>query len=274
MKRLVHSLPAILWGVVFLFAWELFVKFRNIKPFLLAAPSAIGKELWRDVKKGFDNGSSNWPYVVKNSFIVSAAKLTATNAAIGLLLGALAGVAVALLAQRFQSVGSLLRPLSSAFNTMPIVALGPIFYNLFGATSEGARRIVVGLVAFFPVFVNTLKGLTQVDPVHEELMRSYAASDTAFLRMVRLPNALPFAMTGLRIAASLSVIAAVVVEYFGGAQNGLGARVSSAMKQTQTGKGWAYISAAIFLGLSFYGLGLLCERMVMPWVTRRREADS
>lgn len=274
MKRVGRSFPALIWGALFLLAWEAFIKVRDIKPFLLAAPSAIGRELWRDVKRGFDNGDSNWPFVVKNSFILSSARVTATNAIIGLILGTLAGLFVALVAQRFPAVGAVLRPLSSAFNTMPIVALGPIFYNLFGATSEGARRIVVGLVAFFPVFVNTLKGLNQVDPVHEELMRSYAASDTEFLRLVRLPNALSFAITGLRIAASLSVIAAVVVEYFGGVQNGLGARVGSAMKQTQTGKAWAYITAAIVLGLTFYGLGLLLERAVMPWVTRRRVADS
>lgn len=274
MRRVGRSLPAVIWGALFLFAWELFVNIRDIKPFLLSAPSAIAKELWRDVKRGFDNGESSWPFVIDNSFILSSARLTATNAVIGLVLGAVAGLVVALLAQRLAIVGSLLRPVSSAFNTMPIVALGPIFYNLFGATSEGARRIVVGLVAFFPVFVNSLKGLTQVDPTHEELMRSYAASDSAFLRLVRLPNALPFAITGLRVAASLSVIAAVVVEYFGGVQNGLGARVGSAMKQTQTGKAWAYITAAIALGLLFYVLGVVLERAIMPWATRRRAADA
>jgi NitT/TauT family transport system permease protein len=273
-KRVQRSLPALIWGALFLLGWELLVKVRNIKPFLLAPPSAIGKELWRDLSRMFDEGDSSLPFALKNSFVLSAAKSTATNAFIGLVLGSLVGVLIALVAQRFASVGSTLRPISAAFNTMPIVALGPIFYNLFGATSEGARRIVVALVAFFPVFVNTLKGLTQVDPVHEELMRSYAASDSVFLRLVRLPNALPFAITGLRVAASLSVIAAVVVEYFGGVQNGLGSKVGSAMKQSQTTKAWSYITAAIALGLAFYALGVVLERRVMPWMTRRNAADS
>jgi NitT/TauT family transport system permease protein len=273
-KRVQRSLPALAWGALFLFAWEMLVKVRNIKPFLLAPPSAIGKELRRDLARMFDEGDSNLPFAIKNSFVLSAARSTATNAAMGLILGAFVGVLVALVAQRFSAVGSILSPISAAFNTMPIVALGPIFYNLFGATSEGARRIVVALVAFFPVFVNTLKGLTQVDPVHEELMRSYAASDSAFLRLVRLPNALPFAITGLRVAASLSVIAAVVVEYFGGVQNGLGSKVGSAMKQSQTAKAWSYITAAIVLGLAFYGFGVLLERWIMPWMTRRKAADA
>jgi NitT/TauT family transport system permease protein len=274
MKRLQRSLPALVWGALFLFAWEMLVKVRNIQPFLLAPPSAIAKELKRDLARMFDEGDSSLPFAIKNSFVLSAARSTATNALIGLVLGAFVGVLVALVAQRFASIGAILGPISAAFNTMPIVALGPIFYNLFGATSEGARRIVVALVAFFPVFVNTLKGLTQVDPVHEELMRSYAATDSAFLRLVRLPNALPFALTGFRVAASLSVIAAVVVEYFGGVQNGLGSKVGSAMKQSQTAKAWSYITAAIALGLAFYVFGLLLERWVMPWMTRRKFADA
>jgi NitT/TauT family transport system permease protein len=273
-NRIQRSLPALVWGALFLFGWEMLVKIQNIQLFLLAPPSAIAKELRRDLSRVFDEGDASLPFVLKNSFVLSAAKSTATNALIGLLFGACIGVLVALVAQRFAAIGSILSPISAAFNTMPIVALGPIFYNLFGATSEGARRIVVALVAFFPVFVNTLKGLTQVDPVHEELMRSYAASQSAFLRLVRLPNALPFAITGLRVAASLSVIAAVVVEYFGGVQNGLGSKVGSAMKQSQTAKAWSYITAAIVLGLAFYLLGLLVERWVMPWMTRRKAADS
>jgi NitT/TauT family transport system permease protein len=184
-------------------------------------------------------------------------------------LGAIAGLAVALIAQRFELLRSVITPLSAAFNTMPIVALGPVFYNLFGPTSDVARRVVVALVAFFPVFVNSLKGLTQVDPVHEELMRSYAAGSGQFLRLVRLPNALPFAITGLRVAASLSVIAAVVVEYFGGLQNGLGSRVANAMKLSQTPKAWAYIASAIAMGLLFYVGGLVLERLAMPWHAHR-----
>lgn len=256
MNRVLRALPAMVWGAGFLVAWELFVSIRNIKPFLLPAPTAIWKSLQQN-----------------HELVRNAAKTTAVNAVVGLVLGSLAGGLLALVAQRFRSVRTIVSPLSSAFNTMPIVALGPIFYNLFGATSEGARRIVVALVAFFPVFVNTLKGLTQVDPVHEELMRSYAASDLEFLRKVRLPNATPFAITGLRVGASLSVIASVVVEYFGGVQNGLGSRVGSAMKQSQTPKAWAYISAAIAMGLFFYGAGLLLERLTIPWQARRKSAD-
>lgn len=257
MKRLTSTAPAFLWGVGCLIAWEVFVKARDIKPFVLPAPTAI-----------WDAFRSN------QSGIIDTAKATGTNALIGLILGSLIGIGVALIGQRYRRVRQALNPLSSALNTMPIVALGPIFYNMFGATSDVARRAVVALVVFFPVFVNTLKGLTQVDPVHEELMRSYAAPDRKMLRLVRVPNALPFLLTGLRIAASLSVIAAVVVEYFGGLQNGLGSRVSSAMKLSATAKAWAYIAAACVLGLVFYVAALLLERVVMPWQAKRKSSVS
>ena len=261
MKRIERALwavvPPIAWGGLFLLAWEWFVKVRHIKPFVLPAPSAIWKQFGT-------NRTGIW----------DTARATGTNALVGLILGVVIGVGVAFVAQRFGLVGRVISPVSAALNTMPIVALGPIFYNLFGATSDVARRFVVVLVVFFPVFVNMLKGLTQIEPVHEELMRSYAAGDSRILWLVRLPNSLPFLLTGIRIAASLSVIAAVVVEYFGGLQNGLGSRVSSAMKLSATPKAWAYILAACTLGLLFYVAALLLEFAVMPWQNKRKAAAS
>lgn len=248
--------PPLAWGALFLFGWERFVIWRDIKPFLLPAPSAI----WEQLRV---NKSGIWQTAIN----------TGTNAVIGLVAGIFVGFMVAFVAQRFEIVRALIAPLGAALNTMPIVALGPVFYNLFGSTSDTARRVVIGLVAFFPVFVNTLRGLTEVDPVHTELMRSYAASESAFLRLVRLPNALGFTITGIRIAASLSVIAAVVVEYFGGLQNGLGSRAASAMKLSATAKGWAYVAAACALGLCFYLFAVILERLAMPWQARRRAAD-
>jgi NitT/TauT family transport system permease protein len=253
-ERLLTIAAPLAWGAIFLVAWEQFVNVRDIKPFLLPAPSRIWDQIWAN-KTGIWDATLN----------------TGSNALWGLVLGSLAGVAVAFVAQRFGFVKDLIAPLSAALNTMPIVALAPVFYNLFGTTSLTSRRVVVALVAFFPVFVNVLKGLTQVDPVHRELMSSYAAGETTFLRLVRIPNALPFFLTGLRIASSLSVIAAIVVEYFGGLQNGLGYRVTSAMKNSATPRGWAYISAACALGLVFFCVAVILERLAMPWHRHRRE---
>jgi NitT/TauT family transport system permease protein len=255
--RLGQIIPPLAWGALFLLAWERLVIWRNIKPFLLPAPSSI----WRQLRVNSDQ-------------IIQTSKATGSNALTGLLIGAVLAVLIAFAAQRFSVIGGLLAPIAAAVNTMPIVALGPVFYNLFGSTSDTARRVVVALVAFFPIFVNTLKGLTQVEPVHEELMRSYAASGSMFLRLVRIPNALPFLLTGLRIGASLSVIAAVVVEYFGGLQNGLGNRVSSAVNNSANAKAWAYICGACLLGLAFYVSALILERLAMPWQAKRKASQS
>jgi NitT/TauT family transport system permease protein len=252
--RALTIVAPVAWGVLFLFAWEQFVNIRNIRPFLLPTPSRIWDQIWAN----FDA-------------IREATLNTGSNALWGLVLGSLAGLGVAFVAQRFSFVKDLIAPLSAALNTMPIVALAPVFYNLFGTTSLTSRRVVVALVVFFPVFVNVLKGLTQVDPVHRELMKSYAASDSSFLRLVRVPNALPYFLTGLRISSSLAVIAAIVVEYFGGLQNGLGYRVTSAMKNSATARGWAYITAACALGLLFFTVAVLLERVAMPWHRHRRD---
>jgi NitT/TauT family transport system permease protein len=139
---------------------------------------------------------------------------------------------------------------------------------MFETTSSIPRRIVAGIIVFFPVFINTLRGLREVEPVHRELMHSYAASSWTFAKKVRLPGALPFVFTGLRQASSLAVIAAVVAEYFGGLQNGLGSRITSAAAFTAYPRAWAFVVGACLLGLVFYLTTLLLERLAMPWKSR------
>jgi NitT/TauT family transport system permease protein len=240
-------------GVVLIVAWQLFVDWRNIKPFLLPKPSAIWGEF-------LDNKSEIW----------NAARETGANALIGLFAGTVLGVAAALLASRFRAVSELLTPLSAAVNAVPIIALAPMFNNMFSTTSEIPRRLIVTIIVFFPIFVNTLRGLVQVDATKTELMRSYGASDWVVLRKVRVPNAMPFFFTGLKLAASLGVIAAVVAEYFGGVQNGLGSRITTYAGSTAYPRAWAYVMAACLLGLAFYFGALVLERLVMPWHAARR----
>ena len=125
---------------------------------------------------------------------------------------------LAFLTTRFRTVNEGLTPLAVAVNATPIVALAPIFNAWFGITGTLSNQAVVVAVVFFPVFINTAKGLTEVHPDEIELMRSYAAGEWMILREVRIPNALPFFANALRLVAPLSVIAAIVAEYFGGPQ--------------------------------------------------------
>jgi NitT/TauT family transport system permease protein len=113
------------------------------------------------------------------------------------------------------------------------------------------------------VFINVFRGLSQLTPVHRELMQSYAASGTAVLRTIRVPGAMPYFFTGLRLASSLAVIAAVVAEYFGGLQDGLGSRITSSVGATDYPAAWASVFAAVLLGLLFYVVTLLLERVVL-----------
>jgi NitT/TauT family transport system permease protein len=235
-------------GVAILAGWEAFVDWRRIRPYLLPKPSAI----WRQIRL---NGAD----------ILDAAWVTGSNALVGLLAGAILGILAALVASRFRLVDELLIPLAAAANAMPIIALAPIFNNMFATTSSVPRRLIVSVVVFFPLFVNTLRGLRQVAPIHRELLASYAASGWAFVRKVRIPGALPFVFTGLRLAASLAVIAAVVAEYFGGVQKGLGTRITAAASNTAYPRAWAYVAAACTLGLVFYLGATLLERLATPW---------
>jgi NitT/TauT family transport system permease protein len=178
--------------------------------------------------------------------------------------GALAGVLVAMVASRFRLLGEVSVPMAAALNALPIIALAPILNNMFESTSSIPRRLVVAIVVFFPVFLNTLRGLREVNPTHRELMDSYAASGWTFTRKVRLPGALPYVFTGLRQASSLAVIAAVVSEYFGGLQDGLGSRITSAASNTAYPRAWAFVTGACLLGLIFYLATLLLERLATP----------
>jgi NitT/TauT family transport system permease protein len=253
--RLAAVAPPVFVGIAFLGLWELFVDWRDIKPYLLPKPSAI----WDQLR---DNHAPIW----------QAAKATGANALIGLVAGVALGMLLALFASRFRVFSEMVGPVAAAVNAIPIIALAPIFYRLFSVTSDTPRRIVVTVIVFFPVFVNVLKGLTQVEAVHLELMHSYASKDGDVLRKLRLPNALPFLFTSLKLAASLSVIAAVVVEYFGGLQNGLGSRITSAASNSAFPRAWAYVAAACALGLVFYLVSAVLERVLLPWQAKRRAA--
>ena len=236
--------PPVVLGVLVLLAWELLVQAAKIQPYLLPAPSAIGKQLSL-VLPGL------W----------AAMLATGSNALIGLILGSVLAIVLALVASRLRFVDQLIAPVVAAIAVVPIVSLAPVFTNMFGATSETPRRLIVAIVVFVPVFVNTLRGLRQVQPVHRDLMRAYAASNWQLTRTVTLPGALPYLFTGLNIASSLAVISSVVAEYFGGLQNGLGSRITSAAANSAYPRAWAYVVGAIVLGLVFFCVTLLLERL-------------
>jgi NitT/TauT family transport system permease protein len=235
--------PVVLFAVLVLLV-ELIVVAAGIPPFVLASPSAIWAQLVQYAPQ-----------------VLAATVVTGLNALIGLLIGAVLGVLLAIAASSIRAIDGMLAPVVAAVAVVPIVALAPVLYTMFGSTSEVARILIASLAAFVPVFLNTLRGLRQVRPVHRDLMRSYAATNWQQTRAVTIPSALPHFFTGLRIASSLAVISALVAEYFGGPRLGLGSAITTAAASSAYARAWAFVIGAILLGLAFFALTSLIERI-------------
>ena len=238
-------LPPVALVVVLVAAWQAVVTLAAIPPFLLPSPVQIARET-----------VALWP-TLRGAIVV-----TGTNALVGLVLGAAVGVGAAVLAALVRTVDRLLAPLVAGLAVIPVVALAPVLYTMFGAASEVARWIVAGVAALVPVFVTTLRGLRQVRPVHRDLMRAYAADRRQVTRTVTIPAALPFLFTGLRIASSLAVIAAIVAEYFGGPRSGIGSFITTAASGSNYSRAWAFVLGGVVVGLAFHAVTLAAEHVV------------
>lgn len=238
-------LAPLVLGVVVIGGWQLFVEWFDIDPFVVPAPSAIYDEL-----------------VTSRSSIWDGMLGTGRNAFYGLLIGAVLGIVGALLSNASKILDLMALPIIAALSVVPIVALAPVLYTMFGAAVNTARVIVAALAVIIPVYLNTLRGLRQVTPVHRELMEVYAASPIQVARIVTLPTATPYVFTGLRIGSSLAVISALVAEYFGGPVDGLGKAITSAAASSNYPLAWAYVGGSIVLGLAFYVVTLLLEMRV------------
>ena len=248
------AIPPLVFGVGFLLIWETAVKVFDFQPYFLPAPSAI------------------WSAFRENTELIwEATKVSGLNAFVGLVVGTALGVLISFALARFRLLNDVMTPLSVALNAVPIFVLVALFNNMYPVTSEVPRRLMVTLVVYFIVLVNVARGLREVGATALELMHSYAASDIAILRKVRVPNAVPYLFTALRIAAPASVITAFVSEYFGGSQNGLGSRIVGNIALSNNAEAWAYVLGACLLGLSFFLVALVLERVATPGGVGARE---
>ncbi len=256
MNRLKNAWPPIAFGVGFIALWELMVRGFGIEEFLLPRPSSIASALREEWAGEVGRG--------RVTTLREAGWETGKVAVLGLVLGVLLGALLALATTRFRLLRESFTPLAVVANATPIVALAPIFNAWFGITGIASNVAVVVVVVFFPVFINVARGLTEVHPNQLELMRSYAATPATILRQVRVPNALPFFATSLRIAAPLSVIAAIVAEYFGGPTNRLGPVITQNASFARYDNAWAAIVVASALGLVLFGAAIVVERLITP----------
>ncbi|MEQ8718031.1 MAG: ABC transporter permease subunit [Acidimicrobiales bacterium] len=240
--------PPLVFGVAVLVIWEALLAATDPEGFVLPPPTDIVSAIGED-----------W------SVIWQASRVTGFVILTGLGFGILVGVVGALLVTRFRTANETLTPLAIAINAIPIIALAPVFNNWIGLTKPESNQAVVVLLVFFPVFINTAKGLTQVSYDQVELMRSYAASEWTIVAKLRIPNALPYFFTALKIVASLAVIAAIVAEYFGGRQDALGPIITQNAGLARYDTAWAAVVAGSVIGIGLYGIAVVAERLVMPW---------
>ena len=238
-------LPAVLVFAAGVAAWQ-WIFSPLAGKFLLPKPSAISTTFW-------DNRSS----------LLNAGWFTFKEAFFGFAIGSGLAILVALAFARWRRVGDALMPYAIAANAVPIIAFAPITNAWFGAFNPHSKWAISGILCFFPVLVNTLRGLTSVRPESIELMRSYAAGEIAIFRRVRIPTSLPFLFTGLKVATVLSLIGAVVGDYFGGSTGALGVQIENSISQFDFPLGWAAIVVASVFGIAFYVAVTLAERLAL-----------
>jgi NitT/TauT family transport system permease protein len=245
-------LPAVLVFVGTIGVWEFLVGNIDLRGLPLPAPSAIVSAL------GDNWSAGRWP-------LAKAASATLFEALGGLAIGTSMGVAVAFLTARFATARELLLPLAVGASAVPIIAFAPLMNNWFGVLNPLSKMMIVAVLVFFPVVVNVTRGLTQVEPAALELLRSYATSEWTILRVLRLPNALPYFFTALKIGTTLSLIGAIVGEYFGGSSEVLGRVVVQSASALRFDVTWAAIILAAVTGIVMYLAIVAIERVVIPW---------
>jgi NitT/TauT family transport system permease protein len=189
---------------------------------------------------------------------------TAQAAVMGFLLGTAVGVALAVIFMSSRILTASLMPYVVASQTIPIVALvPPIMISLgLGLRSE---VLISAYLAFFSITISTYKGLQSVEPVAFELMRSYAANRWQVFSKLRLPAALPFLFTGLKVGVTASLIGAIIAELPSGSSEGIGQALVAASTYSQNIQLWSTMVAATFLGLGLYAAIVIVERLVIRW---------
>ena len=249
----VEWLPPLVVLALVVGLWEGLVRALHVQQFLLPKPSTIVSVFWtqRHVL---------WP----------AGWYTFKEALGGFAIGSGAGVVAATVVGRFRTAGQALMPIFIAANAVPIIAFAPIFGAWFNPIQPQSKMAIAAVLCFLPVMVNTLRGLQSARPRQVELMRSYAASELEIWRRVRVPTALPFLFTALKVASVLSMIGAIVGEYFGGAMNALGVTINTDAQIFQFDAAWAGILVASLLGIALYGAVVVAERLVVRWSPEAR----
>ncbi len=232
--------------------WQGVASLAAVDDLTLASPAEVVAALQED-----------WRLLVDNALV------TLVEVVLGLAIAIAAGVASAIAMHVVRPLREAAYPLLVASQAIPIVVLAPLFVLALDY-GIGPKLAIVAVICFFPITVNVLDGLGSVDPSMLKLMRSLGASRLATLRKVELPASLPSFFSGLRVAASISVIGAVFGEW-AGAEEGLGRLVLLGNNQLQTPRVYAGVVLLAAMAVALFLAATLAERVAVPW--RRQEVS-
>jgi NitT/TauT family transport system permease protein len=188
---------------------------------------------------------------------------TLAETVLGFVAGAAFGILTGIAFFRLRALKDMVFPIFVVSQTIPVIAFGALVVLWFGNTLL-AKAVIAFYLTFFPVTVNTLLGLDMVDPKQVALMRSFGASNGQLLLRLQLPTALPQIFVALRLASSLSLVGAIVGEWFGDT-TGIGVLLLQAMFTENMVAIWGALLAAALLGTSFYAVVAAAERRLVFW---------
>ncbi len=238
---------------LFVLAWQGVASLESVDDLTLASPVETFEALRDDWSLLWDN-----------------ALVTLVEVVLGLALATLIGVSFALAMHLVRPLRDAAYPLLVGSQAIPVVVLAPIFVLAFDY-GIGPKLAIVALICFFPITVNLLDGLRSVEPELLKLMRSLGSSRLRTLRSVEFPSALPFLFSGLKVAATVSVIGAVFGEW-AGADEGLGRLVLLGNNQLQTPRVYAGIVLLTLMAVALFALVVLAERVACPWNRKEQQA--
>jgi ABC-type nitrate/sulfonate/bicarbonate transport system permease component len=218
----------------------------NLESILVPSPAEVAESLWQN-----------------RSLLAENAWVTLKEVLLGLGCALVAGVLFAIAMRLSETVRLAFYPLLVASQSVPILAIAPILLVWFG-WGIGPKLWIIGLICFFPVTVNTLDGLSSVDPEATKMMRTLDASRRQILWRVEAPTALPYFFSGAKIAAAVAVIAALFGEWVG-AESGLGVLIREDNAQLATARVFAAVLILSIMALALFALLALAERRVVTW---------
>lgn len=248
MSRAARSVaPPVVLLTLLVGAWEAWIRLGGVDPAVFPAPSRVGTALLDQL-----------------GTLIGHVGTTMAETAIGLVIGAVLGLAVAIVVAGWPLARRALEPLLVILQTIPPIVLAPILVLALGF-GWAPRIVVVVLVVFFPVAVAAAGAFLATDPARLDLVRSFGATRRQAFRTVTLPGSLPAIFDGLRISAAYAVGAAAVAEQIGGAQGGVGLFIARSQRNFRADQVLAGVVVIALLSLAVYGLVGYAARRATPW---------